>query len=330
MNGGMVWGAASRVGLIGAVGAIMLTLVWYHYFKRIQRGRVLDRTGTLLRYFSSQRLVIKAVLAGMAIISLCVALMHPRWGLVEEAVVQRGHDVYVAFDVSRSMLTRDVSPDRLSVAKHAIKAVVNQLQADRFGLMLFSQRARVACPLTHDKELFSLFIDQLDGQMIGDGSTCLDTPIRLTIEQCKRTPECKQRLLVLVTDGEDFSGTLQAIGAQAAQEHIKILVIGVGTSQGAPVPLYDGQGKQQGFIKDAQGRVVISRLNKTALQSLVGQSDGRYVFIDRSDGCVKEIVWAIERCQKEQRDTQMMGHLQEQYAWFVLVAFCCLLLEWLL
>lgn len=308
----------------------LVVLVWYAVGWRVRIARLLDSTGALLRHFSVWRVVAKGTLLTVALVSIYLALLHPKWGVVQEIVEQQGRDVFVALDISRSMLARDVAPDRLSVAKQAIKHILEALPADRIGLMIFGQKAQVHCPLTHDRELLTLFVEHIDQTIISAGTTRLDGPIALAIAQCCRTPGRKSRLLVILTDGEDFSGALQSLAVKAAQERLMILVVGVGTMRGAPIPDYDAQGKQRGFLKDAAQHVVVSRLNEVALRNLAQKTGGRAVFLCHENNDLHDIVDAIERCEKEQHGKQMMTRMHEQYHWFLLIALSCLLLEWLL
>lgn len=326
---GGAWGAP-EYGWWFVWAVCLIFLGWYAVWWRIRAARLLDNSGDLLRHFRPWRVVVKGVALMIAIACIYIALLHPKWGFVQETVEQQGRDVFIALDISRSMLVRDVAPDRLSVAKQAIKKILDALPADRLGLMVFGQTARVHCPLTHDRELLTLFVEHIDQTVIAAGTTRLDEPITLAIAQCRRTPERKSRLLVILTDGEDFSGALESLAVKAAQEHLMILVVGVGTTRGAPIPVYDAQGKQNGFVKDATQQVVVSRLNESALRSLAQKTGGRAIFISREKDEVQSIIDAIERCEKERQGKQMMARMHEQYHWFLLVALGCLLLEWLI
>ncbi|HBR70117.1 TPA: hypothetical protein DIC20_03010 [Candidatus Dependentiae bacterium] len=323
------WGNLHNLWML-FLAVFLIALVWWKYLSRNKLAILLNKHGSLLRHFSAMRNVVKASLSSIAILFLFLALLHPKWGVVEEVVEQEGRDLFIALDVSRSMLTQDVTPDRLSCAKQALKSLINQLATDRVGLIIFSEKARVYCPLTQDKELIQLFLDQIDHTTIGAGTTLLDQPVQLTIEQCKRTPDKKSRLLVLVTDGEDFSKSLEALKKQAKEVGLTILVIGIGTCEGGPIPLYDEQGKRAGYVKDKKDQVVISQLHQEGLRSLTQETGGAVIFVQNNQVDMREIVHKIEQFEKERQGERAFASLQEQYPWFLLISFICFLIEWLL
>jgi len=309
---------------------ILIVFVWWKYISRNKIAVLLNKHGNLLRHFSAIRNIIKAFLSSVGILFLFLALLHPKWGMVKETVEQEGRDLFIALDISRSMLTQDVKPDRLTCAKQTIKNLVNRLGTDRISLMVFSEKARVYCPLTKDNELINMFLDQIDRSTIGSGTTLLDKPIQLAIDQCNRVPERKNRLLILVTDGEDFSPSLESLKSRAKDAGLVILIIGVGTKQGAPIPFYDKDAKHAGYIKDKKEQVVISQLNEEALQALANATGGMVVLANNERVDIDSLICKIEQFEKDSHGEQVVSSLQEQYPWFLLVSFVCFLLEWIL
>ncbi len=212
------------------------------------------------------------------------------------------------------------------------------LHCDRISLMIFSEKAKIYCPLTKDTDLVKLFLDQIDYTTLNAGTTRLDQPIICALEQCKRNPERKHNILLLVSDGEDFSGVLAGIKEQARACGLTILVIGVGTVQGAPIPLYNSLNNDQkqriGYLKDTHDRVVISQLNKSALNALAKNTGGMALFVEKNIGApivnMDELVERIKQFEKERQGAANITSLKEQYPWFLLVGFVCLLLEWIL
>lgn len=318
----LLWPMLLAVMLIGAV--------WYVYLRRNNLAARLDKTGKLLVNFSSRKNIFKAVLASLGIITLCIALMHPRWGRINESVEQQGRDLLIALDISRSMLTQDVKPDRLTCAKRVINELMSALETDRVGLMVFCEQARVYCPLTKDAELVRMFLESIDASTLSNGTTRLDQPVMCAIEQCKRFADRKNHVLVLVSDGEDFSKNLDTVKQRACDLGLTILVVGVGTMQGAPIPLYNEQNQRIGYLKDMRDRVIISQLNKVALQTLADQSGGSAFFVENETIRIHELVARIKQFERERQGQAMVSSLREQYHWFLLVSFICFLCEWLL
>jgi Ca-activated chloride channel family protein len=285
----------------------------------------------LLQGTSSGRLVIKALLCVLGFIFLTSTFLRPQTYKKDQVIKQEGRDLLIAVDVSRSMLAQDCEPNRLAVTKQKIRTLVNQLSSDRVGLVLFSGSACVQCPLTSDYAAFFMFLDALDVETISSGSTALDQAIRQSLEVFKQVPSRKNKLLVLFTDGEDFSTNLSGIKQEAQQERLTIFTLGVGTMQGAPIPLFDEKGKQIGHQKDKKGSVVISRLNEVMLQELAQETGGFYVRVTcENDKDIATLVQKVTSYEKEHFEDKKLAQREEQYHWLLMVSFICFALEWIL
>jgi Ca-activated chloride channel family protein len=228
------------------------------------------------------------------------------------------------------MLAQDVLPDRLQYAKTKIKQLIKRLKSERVGLMLFSGSTFLQCPLTEDKSAFLMFLDAIDVETISSGTTAFDQAIKEAITVFEKMPERKSKLLVLFTDGEDFSSNLTSIKKRAATIGLHIITVGVGTTQGAPIPLYDERGKQIGHQLDAKNNVVISRMNEGILHRLSEDTGGLFIPISSDDSDIRKMKQFIASFEKERLADRQVKRYQEQYAWPLLISFLCLLIEWLL
>jgi len=284
----------------------------------------------LITRFSSVRMALKAGLMSVGLLGLLLSLLHPQWGKVEEAVKQEGRDLFIALDISRSMLATDIKPNRLQQAKVKIKRLVRMLQSERVGLLLFSGSAVLQCPLTADMSAFDLFLDAVDAQTISSGSTAIDQVIEKTIEQFQRMPSKKNKLLVIFTDGEDFSSHLAELKKKAQAIGLKIFTIGIGTPQGAPVPKFDELGNQQGYEQDEKGAVVISRLNEGILSALARDTGGTYLTAQPNDQELRHLVDRVAAHEKEQWNERKINNYIERYPYALTASLICLVLEWFL
>jgi len=284
----------------------------------------------LVKNVSPFKHVSKAIFLSIAMFFLFLALLQPQWNKKEEIVLQEGRDLFVAIDISKSMLAKDYKPNRLEFAKKKIKKLVNMLGSDRVGLIVFSGATSVQCPLTADDSAFFMFLDQLDVETIASGTTSIDQPIKRALEIFKSMDGKKNKLLVLFTDGEDFSSNLAAVRNEAAKEGLKIFTMGVGTPEGAPIPNLDQRGNQVGHIKDRYGNVVITRLNEGILSALAQETGGVYMKMTEDDADIKKLVSMVQKIEKEKFEDKKFSRLEEQYPYFLLVSFLCLALEWLL
>jgi Ca-activated chloride channel family protein len=218
---------------------------------------------------------IKIVLLS-ALCLMILALMRPQWGFVWQDVARSGSDIFVAVDVSKSMLTKDVLPSRLARAKLAIEDLAGQLQGDRIGLIAFAGSAFVQCPLTIDYNGFLLANSELQAGIIPKPGTNIANAIDQAIKSFATGSQGTNRSLVIITDGENHEGDFLKLAAQAAEEKIKIHTIGVGTAEGELISIQDPEGKTT-FLKDSQGRVVKSRINETILQEIASKTGGTYI-----------------------------------------------------
>jgi Ca-activated chloride channel family protein len=284
----------------------------------------------LLKNFSLYRLIIKTILLSMGSGLLFIALLRPKWGMQEQQVVQHGRDLFIALDISRSMLARDVLPDRLLFAKNKIRTLLAQLSSERVGLILFSGSAFIQCPLTSDYNAFYLFLDQVDTEIISSGTTAIDGAIKQALDAFNRMPLRQHKLLVLLTDGEDFSSNLASIKEEAFKQGMMIFALGVGSIDGAPIPLVNAQGLVVDHQKDRHGNVVISKLNEGIIRSLAQDSGGTYIRTVADNSDIAAVVNKVHAVEKEKIEDKTISIFKDQYHWFALASFILLSIEWLL
>ena len=309
---------------------VFCALVMYRAYKQQRACTMLAGSSILLRNASQKKHIARIVLLTVAMLCLFIALLRPQWNKSEETIMQEGRDLYIGLDISRSMLAVDCKPNRLAWAKQKIKHLLKKLSCERVGLILFSGSAFVQCPLTSDYSAFYLYLDAVDAELISSGTTALDQAIQQALVSFSTMPARKNKLLVFFTDGEDFSQNLSGIKQEAAEKNLSIFTIGVGSCEGAPVPLFDVHGKQIGHQKDTKGNVVISRLNEGILHSLAHDAGGQYIKATSNDDDIKEFVRAVQSREKETIGEKKVSRYEDQYHYFLLISFICFVLEWIL
>ncbi len=283
----------------------------------------------LLKHFSLVRKGLKVLLLSAALIFLAAALARPQWGNSSETVSQEGRDVLIALDISRSMLAQDVYPSRIEFAKKKIRDFVDRVTAERLSLMVFSGVPFIQCPFTADVHAFLNFLSLADVETVSSGTTALDKVLEKALETFSTQPLRKNRLMIIITDGEDFSHNLEGVKARAQELGLTIFTLGVGTIDGAPIPLMEG-GSQQGHIKDAQGSIVISRLNEPLLSDLSAKTGAEYIRATEDDSDIRQLLSDLQHFEKEKGDERTFSTKKEKYMYFALVSFLCLILEWVL
>lgn len=241
--------------------------------KRFARPQLLS---AIALTFSAKRQWEKRAFILMAIFLSILALLRPQWGFQWEQVKQGGVDIFIAVDVSKSMLSQDTLPNRLERAKLSLEDLVKNLRQDRIGLIAFSGSAFVQCPLTVDYEGFLLAAKDLNIKTIPKGGTNIERAIDLARESFIAGSEGTQRALIIISDGESHEGNPILAAEKAKKENIKIYTIGAGTKEGELIRVFDEQGNQI-FLKDQTGQVVKSRLNEDLLQEIALKSEGSYI-----------------------------------------------------
>ena len=282
------------------------------------------------QFFSDKRLFLKVILQVVSLVFLFTAILQPQWDKKEINVQQEGRDLLIALDISRSMLVKDLKPNRLEFTKLKIRNLLKKLDFERVGLILFSGSAFLQCPLTADHGAFLMFLDQVDVESISSGTTAIDSAILKATEVFGQSKDRKNKLLLLATDGEDFSLNLDSVKNKAIQENITVFSLGIGTEQGAPIPLLDNKGNQMGHEVDQNGNIAISRLNENSLRSISENLSGKFFRFTYDDSDLNSITKIIQSYEKEKFDDKKMSRYQDQYPWFLAVTFLCLALEWIL
>ncbi len=318
-----VWLIIPLVCLIGVVVYRLLKT------KRVAFALVGNHLG-LLKNYSYIRHVVRTCLFIIAFLSLFITLLRPQWNEKEQAVQHQGREVLIALDISKSMCAADCSVNRLHAAKEKIKLLIQSLNSERVGLILFSGMAFLHCPFTADFYAFESFLDIVSVESFSTGTTAFDAALAEALRVFERTPSKKTRLCILFTDGEDFSSQLDRIKKQARQEDMHIVAVGVGTTYGAPIPDLDTNGVQRGHITDENGTIVISRLNEQSLSLLVSDIGGCYVKMAEDQSDIEKIKEYIMSFETEVFEDKMVTQKEDQYPWFAVVSFLALLIEWFL
>lgn len=329
-----LFAAAHTIFLLPIIIGLCVVLIMRYMWQK-QRASQLAAPAhhkRLLLNFSLRTKKLKVFLLMSTLILLQLVLLRPQWDQKETSVVQEGRDLIIALDVSRSMLASDCMPNRLACAKKKIMELVRTLAVDRLALIVFSGEAWIQCPLTRDFDAFAMFLDELDVETTSSGTTALDAAISKTLEIFSDIPAKKSKLLALFTDGEDFSLTIhnQALKQQIHDLNVQISAVGIGTPQGAPIPLFDEQGNVAGHQHDEHGAIVISKLNEATLQAIIHDTGGLYIPMTADTRDVNTLVQWVMAHEKESYDNKNINYLEEKYYYFAAPALMLLLIEWLL
>lgn len=227
----------------------------------------------LIPSLNLNRRKIKITLIFLSIIFIIFPLMRPQWGFHWRKVEREGLNILIAIDTSKSMLAEDVRPNRLERAKLACEDFVKRLNGDRIGLIAFAGTSFLQCPLTLDYNGFLLSLHDLSVYTIPRGGTSISSAIILARKSYKNL---KNKILIIITDGEDHEGNPVEEAKKAKKEGMKIFCIGIGTEEGELIPITDKEGHRT-FLRDKEGNVVKTRLDETTLEKIALASGGSYV-----------------------------------------------------
>jgi Ca-activated chloride channel family protein len=321
----MQFGNPSSFWLLALAPVLTVFLVWAFRARRRALARFASQP-LLPRLAESVRRVArrwKAVLIVTAVTLAALALTQPRWGFEWREVKHSGVDVFVLLDVSKSMLTEDVRPNRLTQAKYAVQDLLEKLRGDRIGLVAFAGTAFVQCPLTVDYEAFRLTLKDADTRIIPRGGTAIGTAIR-TVLKAFEAGEGRDRAIVLITDGEETESDALAAAAKAG---VKMYAIGVGTAEGELIPVRE-DGKPMEFLKDREGKVVKSRLDEEMLKQLALKTGGIYVRSAAGDFGIDTIYdKGIAQLQRKEYEARLQKRYFERFQWPLGIAFALLVVE---
>jgi len=262
----------------------------------------------------------------LAVVLLIVALARPQYGFDLQKVKQRGLDIVVAIDTSKSMLAEDIAPDRLKRAKLAALDLMQHAKADRLGLVAFAGDAFLECPLTIDDTAFRQSVEALDVNTIPQGGTALASAINTALTAFKEGDHFK--VLVLLTDGEDNdTGALEA-AQNAAKDGLRIFTVGIGTAEGTLLRIRDANGNSD-YIRDPNGNVVKSHLNEALLQEIARATGGFYLPL-RPNTVAALYERGIAPLPETESQERLVRRYHEQFQWPLLAAVFLLLAEMLL
>ena len=285
--------------------------------KAIRRFGDPELMATLMPDVSSFRPHVKMVILLLVTGLMALLLARPQFGSKLETVKRKGVEVMIALDVSNSMLAQDVQPSRLVKAKRLIAQLVDKMENDKVGMIVFAGDAFTQLPITSDYISAKMFLDAINPGMITKQGTAIGAALDLANKSF--TPqEGVGRAIVLITDGENHEGGAEEAAEAAAKKGIQVNVLGVGSPDGAPIPV---EGTND-YRRDREGNPIVTQLNEAMCQQLAKAGNGIYVRVDNSNAAQKAITQEIDKMAKADVETQVYTDFNEQFqavAWCILV-----------
>ena len=263
--------------------------------------------------------ILKIISVIVGVSMLIIALINPKIGTKIETFQRLGVDIVFAIDVSKSMLAEDISPSRMDKSKQLVGQVINNLGGDRIGIVAYAGKAFPQLPLTTDYSSAKMFLQNMNTDMLSSQGTAIGEAIRLSSTYFDQD-ESTERILFIVSDGEDHNDLTYDMADIAAKNNITIYSIGVGTEKGSPIPIKKN-GIVMSYKKDINGDVVITKLNKTYLENISDKTGGKFIEGSITNDVVQEVIQILENTEKKEFDTQKFSEFEDQFQWFIFLGF---------
>lgn len=299
------------------IPVIILLFIFVQLWRRSAQRKFAD--SPLLKRLSPNQSLFKSILKVIvlcgAFACLSLALVNPKIGTKLETVRSQGVDIVFAVDVSKSMLAEDIAPNRLEKSQQLVTQIINNLASDRVGIIAYAGKAFPQLPITTDYASAKMFLQNMNTDMLSSQGTAIHEAIQLA-KTYYDDEEQTNRVLIIISDGEDHGGEAVNIAEEANEEGIRILTIGVGDAKGGPIPI-----KRNGVIinykKDRNGETVITRLDETILRKIAEETNGVYINGSNTSEVVDTIKDVLSGMDKKEFESKQIADFKDQFQWFL-------------
>ncbi len=268
---------------------------------------------------------LKFILVETALMLIIIAMAGPQFGTKLKEVKREGVELVIALDVSNSMLSEDIAPNRLENAKRAISKLVDRLHNDKVALIVFAGDAFVQLPMTTDFTAAKMFLSTITPKLVSNQGTAIGAAIDLGMKSFTPGDE-KNKALIIITDGENHEGNAIELATAANKEGIVVHTIGMGLSKGAPIPNYNQFG-QKDYRTDAQGTVVISKLDEDMLKKIAVSGGGKYIRANNTKTGLNALFDELNSMEKVEMEAKVYSEYEEQYQFFIGFALLIMFIE---
>lgn len=309
---------------------VVVALVALFVVSRMSSHKALRRFGDLrllrplMQGVSESKLRLKFIIEMLALVCLIIAAARPQFGSKLETVKKEGIEVMVCLDISNSMLAEDIQPNRLEKAKRMLSRLVDNLDNDQVGLIVFAGEAYTQLPITNDFVSAKMFLQSIDPKMVSLQGTAIGAAINLAVRSF--TPnEASEKAIVLITDGENHEDDAQGAAANALAKGIHTNVIGIGSTQGALVP--DDSGRPGSYRKDQSGNPVTTRLDEQMAQAIAAAGQGVYAHADNTNSAVQTLTESLGQLKTTELESHVYADYDDKFMPFLALALLLILID---
>ncbi len=312
---------------------IIPVLIIFFWYSRIQRKKAMARFAQketldfLTPNASNSRPVLKFIVLQFALAAIVVAVARPQFGSKLKTVKREGVELIIALDVSNSMMAEDIQPNRLERAKRAISQLVDKLDEDRIGLVVFAGDAYTQLPITSDYVSAKLFLNAISPEVVPTQGTAIGAAINLAANSF--SPQFTgNKAIIVITDGENHEDDAVGAAAAAAQNGIIVHTIGMGLPQGGPIPVI--RNGQKDFRRDKDGTVVVTKLDESMLQEIAAAGKGVYVRANNAQVGLNNLFGEINKMEKSEMESQVYEDYEDQFQYFVAMGLFLILFDFVI
>lgn len=306
-------------------------LILVYVLHRLWRRKALKKLGDIeiisqmMPTVSKGKPTLRFIFFLVAIVFLIFGLVNPQIGSKLEEVKREGSDIILCLDVSNSMKAEDFKPNRLEKAKQAIEKLIDKLNNDRIGIIVFAGDAYVQLPITTDYAAAKLFLENVDCDAVPVQGTVISSAIELA-EKSFGSEEGKNKAIIIITDGESHEDNALAAAKAASEKGRVVHTIGIGSPEGVPIPVYRNK-VPAGFKKDRDGNTVVTKLNEEALAEIASAGGGIYVRATQGEIGLLALQEQINKMEKKTFDSKIYTDYEDRFQFFIAIALIFLAVE---
>jgi Ca-activated chloride channel family protein len=312
----MEWFNSPSLFEFAIIGLFLAAYVLY-FLRWRKAGQLLNQKGGNWIY----KFLLRSLYFGL----LMIALFGPSFGVVQKQIESTGKDIFFLVDLSKSMDAHDIAPTRLEKVKFELKRIADTFVSDRMGLIIFGSEAFVQCPLTLDHSALKMFIETLNTNLISSGGTDFAPPLNLALDKLIEGDtgpnSLSSKLIVLISDGEDFGDETAASVRELRRNGIPVFALGIGTELGSTIR------EGNDYKKDADGQPVVTRLNPRGLKEVAVETGGKYFEINENINEIQRLINNIDAIEGELRQTRMVDVSTNKFQYFLIAGLFLMIMD---
>lgn len=310
------------------IPVLIIAILFYEKWKKKSLSLFGDHKliKELMHSYSKRRTQIRNILTILIFTLLIIGIANPQVGTKMEEVKREGVDLIIAIDLSNSMMAEDIKPNRLERAKQAISRLIDKLEGDRIGLIVFAGEAYVQLPITTDYSAAKLFLSTVNTNIVPTQGTEIGKAIDLGVQSFDME-NAQNKAIIIITDGESHDEKAIESAQKANELGIITHTLGMGLSKGGPIPIYNKYGNRTGYRKDREGNTIVSKLNENLLQQIATAGKGTYVRANNSKAGLSTLFAEINKMEKKEIGTMVFTEYKDRFQLFLGIALLLLIID---